>query len=501
MTRYDSSSVYAYNMMLGGVPGRGERGLRGRPRALCIDRRDRRHDSRLTTDQTTGQRIPEPVQSAQLRRPGRHLVGAAERRHRHTLHGTGADGVYAGYAHDELPGQTSTTLRAATTAPRSCPTSLSARAKSANGRRIRLDGGRHHAPTSSTPRLRADWDITDNLNFRGDLFDWQQDQRQVVDFDGTEFLITTDDIQQHRENDTIELHLSGAAFNDRISWIAGYYSLEEDSTPHCSLGHVGVGDSTAVERSSTAPRRSRDLNVAAAEYVRQTALLLNLNGLIQPGSQTAATPAGVPSGGTMLTGAATTAGGSGAGNRYPWLFANISTDNLTNAWDDDEAWFGEATFGVTEKLDLTFGVRLSDKTGGDITVPADRCFPHADPAVRPQGDPFAGVVIEELNRSRQPTPIETYKFSAAYQATTDLMVYFTYAEGFTSAGEPLIDDRTHLRRACGLRAPLRRDRLRRGASCRPRSSRTPRSACAPTGSTAGCASTRRTSTPTGTGCA
>ena len=31
--------------------------------------------------------------------------------------------------------------------------------------------------------------------------------------------------------------------------------------------------------------------------------------------------------------------------RYPWNFSFISADQLTNAWDDDSAWFGEATFG------------------------------------------------------------------------------------------------------------------------------------------------------------
>ncbi len=28
----------------------------------------------------------------------------------------------------------------------------------------------------------------------------------------------------------MELHLSGSALDDRINWIAGYYSLEEDLT-------------------------------------------------------------------------------------------------------------------------------------------------------------------------------------------------------------------------------------------------------------------------------
>jgi hypothetical protein len=185
--------------------------------------------------------------------------------------------------------------------------------------------------------------------------------------------------------------LSGTAWNDRISWIGGYYSLDE------SLDFRNVrwgmwewatpGGKTIINGSSTQP----DINVAAAEYVRQTALLLQLDGLIQPGSVPP-----TPSGGTMLTGAATVGGGAAAANRYPWLFTNISTDNLTNAWDEDEAYFGEATIGVTEKLDLTFGVRISDKTGGDITYQPTDAFRTIDPAVRPQGDPYAGSVIREL---------------------------------------------------------------------------------------------------------
>ena len=121
------------------------------------------------------------------------------------------------------------------------------------------------------------------------------------------------------------------------------------------------GYPTIVNGVSVPPR----INVAAAEYVRQTATLLGLNGLTQPGSITPSNPAGVPSGGTMLTAATTIVGGGGAANRYPWLFTNISTDNLTGNWDDDSAWFGEATFSVTEKLDLTVGARHSDKKGGD----------------------------------------------------------------------------------------------------------------------------------------
>jgi iron complex outermembrane receptor protein len=139
----------------------------------------------------------------------------------------------------------------------------------------------------------------------------------------------------------------------------------------------------------------------------------------------------------MLTGPTTVVGGAGATNRYPWLFTSISTDGLTNAWDKDRAVFGEATVGVTDKLDLTFGVRISDKEAGDFTyVPLD-AFRTPDPAIKPQGDLFAGY--EVLSLVDPPTDnIETYKFSAAYQWTDDLMLYLTYAEGFTESGMPLV---------------------------------------------------------------
>ena len=140
----------------------------------------------------------------------------------------------------------------------------------------------------------------------------------------------------------------------------------------------------------------------------------------------------------MLTGPLRRSGGGGATNRYPWLFTNISTDNLTEVGTTTSAWFGEATFSVTEKLDLTVGARNSDKKGGDYPYQPIDAFRTPDPAVKPQGDLFAGTRDHAASVDPETPSIDTYKFSAAYQATADMMVYLTYAEGFTSAGEPLV---------------------------------------------------------------
>jgi outer membrane receptor protein involved in Fe transport len=273
--------------------------------------------------------------------------------------------------------------------------------------------------------LNARWDITDNLNFEAILSTWEQDQRQVIDFDGTEFLVTTDDLVQFRENETIELHLSGTAFNGRLDWLAGYYSLEEDL--RFRMYRWGMWEFLVA---NTGPGPAA-VNTLTSEYVRQTATLLGLNGTTIPG---------VPSGGNMLTLPATPvygpAGPAGPSLRYPWNFGFISVDNLSHAFDDDEAFFGEVTFGLTEKIDLTFGARFSDKTGGDLTMAPSDAFRTPDPAIRPQGDPLVGTVTSVYNDVDQPT-IETYKFSVAYRPTDAMMLYATYAEGFTAASEPL----------------------------------------------------------------
>jgi iron complex outermembrane receptor protein len=260
--------------------------------------------------------------------------------------------------------------------------------------------------------LSAQWDISDRLNFEAILSQWEQNQRQVIDFDGTEFLITTDDLIQFRENRTIELHLSGEALDGRINWLAGYYSLDES----LDFRNVrwGMWEFVSPNYGPNLPT----INTANSEYVRQTAILLNIEGV---------------SGGTLRTANNAPVAYGGAG-RYPWNLGSISTDLLTNAWDEDEAFFGEATFGITDKLDLTVGARISSKTGGDFRyIPSDS-FRTPDPAVRPQGDPFANAGFSSPPTTDPDQPdIDTYKFSVAYRPTDAMMIYATYAEGFTSA--------------------------------------------------------------------
>ncbi|HVY63708.1 MAG TPA: TonB-dependent receptor [Gammaproteobacteria bacterium] len=266
--------------------------------------------------------------------------------------------------------------------------------------------------------LTMDWDINDKLHLQSIMSDWKQHQRQVVDYDGTEFLVTTDDIPQIQHNQSLELHLTGKALNDRINWLAGYYRLNLDNMQRFyrwgMWEFVNAGAVTTTSNPTTGQAVPPPGNVAYEEYVRQTAFLLNLNGF---------------AGGNMLT---------TGGALYPWALTAISDDSLTDAWDKDKAWFGEATFSVTKKLDLTVGARISDKSGGDIRYLPNDAFRTPDPAIRPQGDPFSysGIALQTYD---PPKPkINTYKFSAAYHFQDRMMAYLTYSEGFTSASSPQV---------------------------------------------------------------
>ncbi len=255
--------------------------------------------------------------------------------------------------------------------------------------------------------LTLDWDITDNLNFEAIVSDWEQNERQVIDFDGTEYIVTTDDRVAFAENDTIELHLSGSNLDGRINWIAGYYNLEQREARR--FYRWGMWEFAVPNDGPSDPPQYAPLT----QYVRDTARLLNLQTSTGPPIQI-------------------------FGFRFnPLVF--ITDDALDTAIDEDEAFFGEVTFSATDRLDLTFGVRVSDKSGSDTEWTPTDAFRTADPLVRPKGDPYAGinpVTMEEANLGK----ITTNKFALSYQVNDDLMFYGSYAEGFTSGGIDFVNN-------------------------------------------------------------
>jgi iron complex outermembrane receptor protein len=235
--------------------------------------------------------------------------------------------------------------------------------------------------------LTASWEIGDNLSLKAIASDWEFERSQDADFDGSEFTFTTDTNRSVDENDTIEIQLSGSHFNDRLNWIGGYYSLDENS-------------------------QSRTYRWTMIDLPRDPANANNLRPDAQAYLQSWRATVGL----------APTA---------PGIFANI--DQLTFIEAEQQALFGEVTIGLTEKFDMTLGVRVTDDEGRSYVMTPTDGFRPPFPGDEPRGDIYAGTLaaIQERPDFGNNT---TNKFGLQYQANEDIMIYGSWSEGFTETG-------------------------------------------------------------------
>ena len=130
---------------------------------------------------------------------------------------------------------------------------------------------------------------------------------------------------------------------------------------------------------------------------------------------------------------------AGAGGPY---------DTLGFAEQDGWAVFGELTFKLTDKLDLTVGLRQHDQSGDSYTLYPIPGVTAPKPAtvdmVHSGGDPFAGtpIVPAWLARRWRPGAEKSVQLRQTdvtvrleqTQFTDDLMGYVSYSEGFNSGG-------------------------------------------------------------------
>ncbi|HEX6998020.1 MAG TPA: TonB-dependent receptor [Gammaproteobacteria bacterium] len=244
--------------------------------------------------------------------------------------------------------------------------------------------------------LTANWEITDNVRLESITSGWEMHRRSVTDFDGSEFIITTDDYRNHDRNFTQEFHFIGSHLNDRVNWLAGLYYLDQKATER--FYRWAMWEFAIPNEGPNPPA----VNVAARDYVRQWAVLANVPSLI---------------------------------NFNPLIAA--TDDALTRNEDEDSAFFGEVTFSVTDRLDITAGVRITADDGRAIEYTPTDGFRSDHPLTPIRGDNFAGTVLT-VEEDADLGNITTNKFAIQYDLTDEIMLYGTWGEGFTS-GEVIID--------------------------------------------------------------
>ena len=238
--------------------------------------------------------------------------------------------------------------------------------------------------------LNAKWDISDNLSLESISSAWEMYRRQSVDFDGSQFVITTDENRAIDKSFTQEIHLTGSNFNDRLNWIGGFYALNERSRVRTYRWPM-----------LDIPRNPTNINAFRQDVKDYLTAWWNAAG--RPTFQ-----------------------GATAIDANPAAFS----DTLNKNEGSQRAIFGEVTIGLTEKFDMTLGVRVTDDEGRSLVQTPTSGFRPAVPGGEPFGALFAGTTTT-INENPDLGNNTTNKFGLQYQINDDLMLYTSWSEGFT----------------------------------------------------------------------
>lgn len=212
--------------------------------------------------------------------------------------------------------------------------------------------------------------INDNLLFKSITGYRDIEDRVYTDWDAAEITLIEDD--RWRENDqlTQEFQIQHT-INDRIGYVAGFYYWNEYSA-------------TRTLRWTFTEFRTGQLSQQAVFAA-------------QPG----------------------------------FTFTPGNSDVFTGAETSGQAIFGEVNVGLTDKLELTVGVRFNDEEIESYTIVPTGVQLPALPDTDPVGDVFAG---NKRTVGATDFSSTTPRVSITYDWLDNVMVYASYAEGFGAGG-------------------------------------------------------------------
>ncbi len=245
--------------------------------------------------------------------------------------------------------------------------------------------------------LTVEWDINDTLHLRAITADRNRVSRQLTDWDSMEIVILTDDRNYDDSLFSQEFHLTGSALDGRLTFLAGaYYSDENNKFRHYRWANNEFHE---LDENGVVVVNQERLN-----YVRNIGLATNNPALANYSPLTSVY----------------------AATNYRWTEDSVQ----------DKAIFGEVTFDITERLIATVGMRWSERDDKTTTYDAD---PNSgafliDPPEfgggHGPGNIFTGTVSEVQVLPDFGTHF-TPKVSLSYHLNEEIMIYGSYAEGFT----------------------------------------------------------------------
>jgi iron complex outermembrane receptor protein len=213
-------------------------------------------------------------------------------------------------------------------------------------------------------------EITDNIVFKTITGYRDIEDRVYTDWDAAEITLIEDDRWRKNDQLTQEFQIQHT-LSDRISYVAGFYYWDEYSA-------------TRTFRWTFTEFRTGQLSQQAVFAA-------------QPG----------------------------------FTFTPGNSDNYVGADTKGQAIFGEVNLGLTDKLELTVGVRFNDEEIESYSIVPTAVTLPALPDTEPVGDVFAGnkqtVGAAEFDST-------TPRVSVTYDWLDNVMIYASYAEGFGAGG-------------------------------------------------------------------
>lgn len=289
--------------------------------------------------------------------------------------------------------------------------------------------------------LHLDYELSDNLSIKYIYGDTSVESQLHVDYAGSEFNFFSEidldliDLTSH------EIQLNGDF--DRFHWNVGYYTWEQTNKQR--ITEISMSDYTLSQI---------DANVQKFDY---DDVLASDTCSASPADQGVDFEGQVAWHGGLAGPADDAATGWlypcnwAGGNGWPGVFAGGPegrSEESTRQDQEGDAFFGQITFDITDKWDITGGVRYHDQTNTYHNNALEAAVAAGVAEARPERiDVGFGSIKHALAAPVDPASKDaldfdntSYRFATSYDVRDNIMVYFGYNEGFNSGGISSYED-------------------------------------------------------------
>jgi len=286
----------------------------------------------------------------------------------------------------------------------------------------------------------VDYAITDNIAVKYLYGSTDVLDANGQDYGGAEFNFFLDYNVTRTELDSHEIQFSGD--HDRVHWSAGAYTWEQKSRNR-GTDYAGADWAHTPDRGIEKILDYDDVLASPACQMTAADRGLDFEGVVR-GNGSVVGPA--DSADSWIT-PCNAVFGHGIIDIMT-VFLTSGDEGRENSQDGD-AYFGEVTFDITDKLDITVGARRHDQTNtsflvdyvGGIAAGITEAAPYQVGGEYASYDRAltGNLVATGAGSPQDPTATTSfdntsYRFGMSYDVSDDVMVYLAYNEGFNSGG-------------------------------------------------------------------